>query len=277
MVVNMRPIIQAFFHTFSRQLPAEMPTNEGLLYNRPMPHPTPPRWLDWAREIQALAQTGLHYAPDDYHRQRYRRLAEIAAEIASEHTQLAFEPLREAFLAELGYATPKVDVRAAVFVTNPPGLLPGEINDQVSTAASPAQPAWVEPVETMRPQLLMVRERGDGGWTLPGGWADVGDVPSEAAERETWEEAGFRVKARKLIGVYDANRVGPLEFNHAFKLVFLCELLDGTPTPSDETSEVTFFAQEEIPTFLSGERTRPRHIADAFAAWQNPDVPTIFD
>jgi ADP-ribose pyrophosphatase YjhB (NUDIX family) len=225
---------------------------------------TPPHWLTWAREIQALAQTGLHYAPDDYHRQRYRRLAELAAEIVSEHTQLAFEPLRDAFLAEAGYATPKVDVRAAVFITTP-----------------------VEPVETdepigfdklnQRPKLLMVRERSDGRWTLPGGWADVGDVPSEAAERETWEEAGFRVKASKLIGVYDANRIGPLQFNHAFKLVFLCELIDGAPTPSNETSEVAFFAEDEIPAALSGERTRPRHIADAFAAFANPHVPAIFD
>lgn len=277
MVVNMRPIIQAFFHTFSRQLPAEMPTNEGLLYNRPMPHPTPPRWLDWAREIQALAQTGLHYAPDDYHRQRYRRLAEIAAEIASEHTQLAFEPLREAFLAELGYATPKVDVRAAVFVTNPPGLLPGEINDQVSTAASPAQPAWVEPVETMRPQLLMVRERGDGGWTLPGGWADVGDMPAHSAEREVWEEAGYRVRAARLIGVYDCNRTGSLHLFHAYKIVFLCDLLGGEGGVSSETSAVDFFMREDIPGQLSGNRTEPRHIADAFAAHADPQRQAVFD
>jgi ADP-ribose pyrophosphatase YjhB (NUDIX family) len=209
-----------------------------------MPSQIHHRWLEWAREIQALAQTGQHYAPDDYHRQRYQRLTEIAAEIVSEHTTLAFEPLRDAFHAELGYATPKVDVRAAVFQEN---------------------------------KLLMVRERGDGRWTLPGGWADVGDVPSEAAERETWEEAGFRVKARKLIGVYDANRISPMEFNHAFKLVFLCELIDGVPTPSNETSEVAFFAQEEIPAALSGERTRPRHISDAFAALTDLDCPTRFD
>lgn len=202
------------------------------------------RWLEWAREIQALAQTGHHFAKDDYQRQHYRRLAEIAAEITHEHTDLGLDLLSDAFRAEVGYATPKVDVRAAVFRDD---------------------------------QLLMVRERRDGGWTLPGGWADVGDVPSEAAERETWEEAGFRVKAQKLIGVYDANRIGPLEFNHAFKLIFLCELIDGAPTPSDETSEVAFFARDEIPNTFSGERTCSRHIVDAFAALADPNVPTIFD
>ena len=203
-----------------------------------------PRWLEWAREIQSLAQTGLHYSENDYQRERYHRLSEIAAEIISEHSALAYEPLVGVFRQQIGYATPRVDVRGAVFHNE---------------------------------KLLLVRERQDGGWTMPGGWADVGDVPSQAAEREVWEEAGFHVKARRLIGVYDANRVGPLEVFHAFKLVFLCELIDGQPRPSSETSEVAFFGTDEIPDVLSGERTRPRHIVDSFDALANPDSPAVFD
>jgi ADP-ribose pyrophosphatase YjhB (NUDIX family) len=112
---------------------------------------------------------------------------------------------------------------------------------------------------------------------MPGGWADVGDVPSEAAEREAWEETGFRVKARKVIGVYDANRIAPFQLFHAFKVVFLCELLGGEARGSRETSEVGFFGRGEIPPQLSGERTRIRHIEDAFAALQDPSLPTVFD
>jgi ADP-ribose pyrophosphatase YjhB (NUDIX family) len=204
----------------------------------------PPRWLEWAREIQALSQTGLHYAENDYQRQRNQRLSEIAAEIISQHSDLEYIPLVDVFLAQIGYATPRVDVRGAVFQEG---------------------------------KLLMVRERQDGGWTMPGGWADVGDVPSQAAEREVWEEAGFRVKARKVIGVYDANRVDPLELFHAFKLVFLCDLLGGAARPSDETSEVAFFSLEEMPEPLSGERTRARHIQDAFTMFRDETVPTVFD
>jgi ADP-ribose pyrophosphatase YjhB (NUDIX family) len=126
-------------------------------------------------------------------------------------------------------------------------------------------------------RLLMVRERMDGGWTMPGGWADVGEIPSEAAERETWEEAGYRVKARKLVGVYDANRSGPLEIFHAYKLIFLCDLIGGEAQTSVETSEVSFFTIKEIPTVLSGERTRPRHITDAFAAYNDRNKIAIFD
>jgi ADP-ribose pyrophosphatase YjhB (NUDIX family) len=203
-----------------------------------------PRILEWAREIQALAQSGHHFAQDDYQRDRCRRLMEIAAEMISENAGIEFLPLAEAFTSQVGYATPKIDVRAAVFADR---------------------------------KLLLVRERIDDRWTLPGGWVDVGDTPSNAAERETWEEAGFHVKAFKAIGVYDANRRNPLEVFHAFKIIFQCRILDGEPRPSNETSEVKFFAQDEMPPVFSGERTTSRHIADIFASLKNPDCPTVFD
>jgi ADP-ribose pyrophosphatase YjhB (NUDIX family) len=209
-----------------------------------MTRSTVPRWLEWAREIQALAQTGTSYAENHYQTERYARLTEIAAEIVSEHSDLERQGLVDAFRRQPGYATPKVDVRGAVFRDG---------------------------------KLLFVRERVDGGWTMPGGWADVGDVPSEAAEREVWEESGFRVEARKVVGVYDANRSQPLELFHAFKIVFLCHLLDGEATPSAETSEVAFFGRDELPEALSGERTRARHIRDAFLAFKDSGSPTLFD
>jgi ADP-ribose pyrophosphatase YjhB (NUDIX family) len=209
-----------------------------------MTGPEVPRWLEWARQIQSLSQTGYHYAENDYQRERYQRLTEIAAEIISECAGLEYAPLLDAFRHQIGYATPRVDVRAAVFQDN---------------------------------KLLLVRERQDGGWTMPGGWADVGNVPSEAAEREAWEEAGFHVKARRVIGVYDANRLGPLELFHAFKIVFLCDLIDGEARPSSETSEVAFFALHEIPAHLSRNRTYVRHIEDAFRIYACPDLPTVFD
>jgi ADP-ribose pyrophosphatase YjhB (NUDIX family) len=205
---------------------------------------TPPRWLEWAREIQALAQTGSHYAENEYQRQRYQRLMEIAAEIVSEHSNLEYPPVLQAFMTPIGYTTPRIDVRGAVFQDN---------------------------------RLLLVRESMDGCWTLPGGWADVGEVPSLAAEREVWEEAGFHVKANKVVGVYDANRVGRLELYHAYKIVFLCELISGDARPSLETSEVAFFGKDELPQALSGERTKLRHLQDAFACGEYPSCPTVFD
>ena len=203
-----------------------------------------PRWLLWAREIQALAQTGQTYAVNDWQRERYHRLMEISAEIISEHTQLPFEPLLEGFVNQPGYATLKVDVRGAVFRDG---------------------------------KILLVREKLDGGWTMPGGWADVGDSPAQGAEREVWEESGFSVRARKVIGVYDANRAYPLELHHAVKLVFLCDIINGEARTSNETIDVGFFPQDGIPQPFAGERTRTRHIEHAFAAYTDPSLPTVFE
>jgi ADP-ribose pyrophosphatase YjhB (NUDIX family) len=203
-----------------------------------------PRWLEWAREIQALAQTGNTYALNDYQRERYNRLSEIAAEIVCESSVLPLDEVTNIFGKQAGYATPKVDVRGAVFQDN---------------------------------KLLLVQENTDGGWTLPGGWADVGDLPSSAVEREVLEEAGFVVKARRLVGIYDANRIRPLGLFHAFKLMFLCELVGGEARASSETSAVSFFSPQEIPRELSGERTLPRHIEDAFACHYDPLRPVVFD
>jgi len=132
------------------------------------------------------------------------------------------EAVKKVMMKQPGYATPKVDVRASIIEDN---------------------------------KILLVQERSDERWAMPGGWADVGDIPSEVATRETKEESGYDVKPTKVIGVYDANRFGrQLEFFHAFKIVFLCELIGGEPATSDETQNVDFFSFEDLPP-LSLNRT----------------------
>ncbi|MBW8009867.1 MAG: NUDIX domain-containing protein [Chloroflexi bacterium] len=203
-----------------------------------------PKWLEWAREIQALAQTSNMFAENDFQRQRYDRLEVIAAEIISEHTHLERQLLVDSFQAQVGYATPKLDVRSAIFRDN---------------------------------RLLLVRERVVDGWCMPGGWVDVGDVPSQAAVRETKEESGFDVQVTRLNGVYDTNRFEPLEVFHSYKLVFLAEIIGGEATTSNETSEVAFFGRKEIPENFAGSRTTTRQINDAYTALADPTLPTIFD
>jgi 8-oxo-dGTP pyrophosphatase MutT (NUDIX family) len=203
-----------------------------------------PRWLAWAREIQALAQSGLTYADNEYERIRYRRLREIAAEIVEAHTELAAGAVLESLSLQPGYATPKVDVRGAV---------------------------------VRQGQILLVQERADGRWCMPGGWADVGDRPSEVAAREIWEESGYVAVPRKVIGIYDANRSGrPLEFYHAYKVVFLCELTGGEATSSHETVAVGWFDLDDPPP-LSANRTNERHLAEIAAHLRDPERPAAFD
>jgi ADP-ribose pyrophosphatase YjhB (NUDIX family) len=205
--------------------------------------PQPP-WLEWARELQALGQTGLNFSLSDYDTERYQRLLHIAAEIIAHHSTLSEPDALHSFQSQHGYATPKIDVRSAVIHDN---------------------------------QILLVRERSDGRWSLPGGWADVGDRPSQVAVRETKEESGYDVAVDRLVGVYDANRAGrPMELYHAFKLVFLCHLTGGHAKPSVETSEVTFFDWSNLPP-LSSNRTNEHHLADIQTAFNHPDTPAVFD
>jgi ADP-ribose pyrophosphatase YjhB (NUDIX family) len=203
-----------------------------------------PNWLNWVRTIQAVAQTGLTYAENEFDRERYGRLEALAREIFATYTGESAEAIAAWFTVQPGYATPKVDVRGACFREG---------------------------------KVLLVRERSDGGWCLPGGWADVGDVPSEAARREVHEEAGFECAVRKVIGVFDANRGGePFSAFHAFKVIFLCEITGGEASPDHEILEVGFFGRDDLPA-LSGNRTTQRQLEECFAHLDDPTRATAFD
>jgi ADP-ribose pyrophosphatase YjhB (NUDIX family) len=203
-----------------------------------------PQWLIWAREIEALAQSGRAYARDAYDRERYERLLALAAEITATHSSLESEALRVDFQDQIGYATPKIDVRGAV------------VRDG---------------------KILLVQEKSDGRWCLPGGWADVGASPAGMVVREVREESGYDVAVRRLIGVFDANRSqSPSAFYHAYKLIFLCELAGGAPDPDHEILAVGFFPFDALPP-LSANRTDMRHLAEVQAHLADPARPAAFD
>jgi ADP-ribose pyrophosphatase YjhB (NUDIX family) len=209
-----------------------------------MTRPKAPHWLKWAREIQSLSQTGLAYASTDYERERYQRLTEIAAEIVESYTGLSKEGVIQTFFVQPGYATVKVDVRGAV------------VRDG---------------------KILLVQERMDERWCMPGGWADVGELPSAMVAREVLEESGFEVVPQRIVGVYDANRgPTPMEFFHAYKIVFLCDIRGGEACSGEETMAVEFFSFDELPP-LSTHRTNERHLADVRACLGDANRPAAFD
>lgn len=203
-----------------------------------------PDWLSWAREIQSMCQTGLAYSNSEYETLRYKRLLEIAAQIVESYTGIPEGTLVENFSAQPGYATVKVDVRGAVVKEG---------------------------------KILLVKERKDDMWSLPGGWADIGEHPSNMVSREVLEETGYIVRPKKVVGIYDANRSPVhLEFFHAYKIIFLCEIEGGSPHVSDETSDVRFFSFDDVPP-LSGYRTTIRHLCDIREHIDNPERQTVFD
>jgi ADP-ribose pyrophosphatase YjhB (NUDIX family) len=126
-------------------------------------------------------------------------------------------------------------------------------------------------------QILLVKEPGDEGWSLPGGWADVGESPSEAAVRETLEESGYRVRPVRLLAAYDRDRHGhpPIPY-HVYKLVFLCQILDETPSADVDTEGVRFFTEKQLPE-LSISRVTRAQISRFFEQHRDPDQPADFD
>ena len=207
-----------------------------------MNHQTP-QWFAWAQEIFSLSQSGLTYSGNEYDIERYKRLQEITAEMIASQSEVSKTSVLESFSMQAGYITPKVDVRGAV------------VRDG---------------------KILLIQERADGNWAMPGGWADLGNSPASVAEREVWEESGFRVRAEKVVAVIDANRLEPMEFYHAYKLIFLCTLLEGEARTSHETLAVDFFDPNHLPP-LSVYRTNEAMLEEVFAHVADPDRPTAFD
>jgi ADP-ribose pyrophosphatase YjhB (NUDIX family) len=158
-------------------------------------------------------------------------------------SDLSKESVLDSFSMQAGYITPKVDVRGAVVHEG---------------------------------RILLIQERADTRWAMPGGWADLGNSPASVAEREVWEESGFRVKAEKVVAVIDANRIEPMEFYHAYKIIFLCRLLEGEARTSYETLAVDFFEPDQLPP-LSSYRTNEEMIQEVFAHVEDPARPTMFD
>ena len=202
------------------------------------------RTLDLVRRLQALARTGLHFCGNEYDRQRYEEIEQIAAALLAGGSL----PDRDALLArwrlETGYVTPKVEVRGAAFRDG---------------------------------KVLLVREAADGLWTLPGGWADVNESPSQAVEKEIEQESGFLARAVKLAALYDRSRHGHGEsLHHSWKAFFLCEISGGEARGSYETDAVGFFEPAELPPMSLG-RSTPRQVARMLEHWRNRALPADFD
>ena len=200
-------------------------------------------WLTWARELQSLAQNGLAYTVNDYDRERFERIRQIAAEMVAGGTGLPLEQVTDLFCNETGYQTPKLDTRAAI-------------------------------VEEGR--ILLVQE-ADGRWALPGGWVDADLTIAENAAKETLEEAGLQVQPWRLVAVHDRGRRNPWLSPWGIQKAFvLCRRLGGQFQPNVETIASGWFAQDELPT-LALSKTTPEQIALCIQAAGAEHWETVFD
>lgn len=199
-------------------------------------------YFEKIKRIQALSEIGLEYTESSYDRERYEELQEISLQLLEKITEMPVEKITPVIQENNGYKTPKVDVRAVVF--------------------------------NERGQILLVQEKADNCWSMPGGWSDISYSPKEVAEKECFEEAGLKVKATKLLAVIDKQKQNmPPAFEYVYKIFLLCEKLGDTISTGSETLDVGWFDENNLPElstprnnatilkmmfgFYRGERTEP--------------------
>jgi ADP-ribose pyrophosphatase YjhB (NUDIX family) len=202
------------------------------------------KWLLWATELQSIAQAGLTFGENQYDRDRYQQIRDLSVDILHEYTDMDHNKIKDLFASETGYQTPKVDIRAAVF------------NDD---------------------KILLVNEKIDGKWSLPGGWADVNSSVKESAVRECFEEAGAIVKPKRVVAIH----LGNIHNNHnypftIYKIFVECELIEYRFAENTETLGSGFFCIDELPE-LSVERNTLEQVRLCFDAKKSKVFETIFD
>ena len=207
------------------------------------------KWIKWAMELQSIAQAGLTYGRDKYDIQRFERIREISAEILALKSEISLERVKQLFCNEIGYQTPKLDTRAAIFKGN---------------------------------KILLVKER-DGKWSMPGGWVDVDLSIEENTIKEVKEEAGLDVKTKKIIAMLDGikNNLEGKNINSPYgviKIFVLCELIGGEFVENIETTESEYFSLEEIENLQLGTiKNTKKQVKMCFDAYNSEFWETIFD
>ena len=198
----------------------------------------------WTRRLAAIASTGLEYSSNPFDIERYKAVHDVAAEIAAQVWGVDVPAARALFAREGGHTTPKVDVRGGVFRDD---------------------------------AVLLVKERDDGLWSLPGGWAEPDESPSEALVREVLEESGFHTRPLKLAAALNRTHhdLTPYPFS-VYMLLFVCEVIRGSPTTSVETESVGFFRSNELPE-LSRYRVTLAQVECLFEHHRHPERPADFD
>lgn len=204
----------------------------------------PIHWLTIVKRINSIAQTGLAFTKDKFDRERYEELLNLSIEILNNITEIDSKRLEFVFNRDIGYQTPKVSIRAVIFRNE---------------------------------KILLVKEKMDNRWSLPGGYADTGLTPSEIAINEVKEESGFDVKPLRILGLIDYNKhqKKPFPFD-VYQLFMECEIIGGTPTAGIETSDVDFFDINYLPD-LSVRRVTKDQILKMFELHKNKKLEPIFD
>ncbi len=201
-------------------------------------------WLETAKKLRAIAQIGKFYSTNLFDKERYEQIASLSNELIAHYSNYDPDKIEKFYNSDDGYITPKVDIRSVIFKED---------------------------------KILMVKEKSDGKWTVPGGWADIGFTPYEIAVKETFEESGLIVTPVRVLAIMDkkCHSHPPSPF-YSYKIFILCQITNGFLKTGIETSDVRFFAIKEIPK-LSEERLTPGQLEIVIDRFYNPDKPLYCD
>ena len=202
-------------------------------------------YFEKIKRIQALAEIGLEFSDNNFDRERYSEIKDIVLQMLEKMTNIPIEKIIPVIEEKNGYKTPKVDVRAVVFNENG--------------------------------KILLVQEKADNCWSMPGGWSDISYSPKEVAEKECLEEAGIKVKAVKLLGILDKQKQKlPPSFEYTYKILLLCKKLSDDIKTGPETSDVGWYSENELPV-LSAPRNNTAIVKMMFEFFRGSRTEAIFD
>ena len=130
--------------------------------------------------------------------------------------------LRELFASEVGYPTPKLDTRAAIF---------------------------------QEEKILLVQEK-NGLWSLPGGWVDFDQSIKENTIKESFEETGLTVEPLKVIAIQDRNKHNQPRYAYSVCKIFVeCRSLGGSFQENIETLQIDWFDKNDLPPLAVAKNT----------------------
>lgn len=197
------------------------------------------------KKLKAIADVGLLYCNNEYDKERYTAVQNICFDLLNITAEQTIEDLKISFPSVKDYPTPKVDIRGLLLSSDK--------------------------------KILLIKESVDGKWSLPGGWADIGETPKEVVIKEFKEETGLDVIPKSLLAVFDKKmHAHPPQPFYVYKIIFYCEATSSNINKGFDVLDLQYFDLENLPP-LSEDRILKSQIELVYKKVITDDFTAHFD